>query len=45
MTKKQAFRLARKLRREGTPVKVYLRSGVYTQPGVGIVSFAHYEVR
>lgn len=44
MTKKEAIKLARKLRAEGKNVKAYCRSGVYTQPGRGIVAFVEYFV-
>lgn len=44
MTKKQAIQLAKKLRSEGKVVKVYERSGVYTQPGRGIVPFVEYFI-
>lgn len=44
-SKKQAFAAARKLRAEGKVVKVFRRSGTYTQPGRGIVAFVSYEVR
>lgn len=45
MTKKQVFAEARRLRAEGHVVKVFCRSGTYTQPGRGIVAFEHYYTR
>lgn len=45
MTKKQAIKELRTRREKGEPVKLYRRSGVYTQPGRGIVAFVSYEVR
>lgn len=44
MTKQQAIQLAKTLRKQGKQVKVYCRSGIYTQPGRGIVSFVEYFV-
>lgn len=43
-SKKQAIREAKKLRSEGREVKIFERSGIYTQPGVGIVGYVSYEV-
>lgn len=45
MTKKQAFQEAKAQRAAGKNVKVVHVSGVYTQPGRGIVAYSHYEVR
>lgn len=43
--KRRAIFRARELRAQGKNVKVFRRSGVYTQPGRGIVPFVSYEVK
>ena len=45
MTKKQALQEAKARRAAGETVKVFCRSGVYTQPGRGIVPFCEYFVK
>lgn len=45
MTKQQAIKEARRLRAEGKSAKVMCRSGVYTQPGRGVVPFVEYFVQ
>lgn len=45
MTKKQAIQEAKALRATGKTVKVFCRSGVYTQPGRGIVPFVEYFIK
>ena len=44
MTKKEAFELARKLRSEGRTVKILRHTGIYTQPGRGVVGYDYYTV-
>ncbi len=45
MTKSEAIKVLKAARAAGKAVKLYRRSGVYTQPGRGIVAFVSYEVR
>ena len=45
MTKKQALAEALKIRAAGGKAKVMYRSGVYTQPGRGIVAYVEYFVQ
>lgn len=45
MTKKAALTEARRLRAEGKTVKVFMHSGIYTQPGKGIASYCYYSVK
>lgn len=45
MSKRQALAEARRLRALGRVVKVMCRSGVYCQPGRGLVAFCTYYVR
>lgn len=45
MTKKQAIQEAKARRAAGETVKVFCRSGIYTQPGRGIATFCHYFVK
>lgn len=45
MTKKQAIQEAKARRAAGEAVKVFCHSGVYTQPGKGVVTFCNYFVK
>jgi hypothetical protein len=45
MTKKEAILKANEMRSAGRCVKVVRVSGVYTQPGRGLIGYSHYEVR
>lgn len=44
-TRKQALAALKQARIANGAVKLYRTSGIYTQPGRGIVSFVSYEIR
>lgn len=44
VTKQEAIKEAKSRRAKGESVKVVRRSGVYTQPGRGVVAYVTFEV-
>lgn len=43
-SKSEAIKVANELRSQGNQVKIYRRSGVYTQPGRGLVPFVEFQL-